>query len=311
METILSSHRDEYLKNIISEQILFESFLSTVKDFAKDKLGKAIDTIKDWKDAAVVFSQVLSSKELLADFLSPLERLVKKQLQKLYGILKKAKLDSVLKKIEGFFKKIASLEGWKKLFALIAIGGVALYAVNKLPIDGIQSWVTKTLGNNFIETITSNLLDWKKYIGFLGPIVGGGVIIFKLLQPLLSQFSKALKSGAKAGSLAIKLIKENKTKMKKSVLKEIIKKEIFNILKEEEDTPTKVTIPAALIQLIKDLGNDDNLPALQQALTKIKTGEENFTPIQNKELADTFIALLKNNDISKLNKFASLAKQIK
>jgi Na+-translocating ferredoxin:NAD+ oxidoreductase RnfG subunit len=311
METILSSHRDEYLKNIISEQILFESFLSTVKDFAKDKLGKAIDTIKDWKDAAVVFSQVLSSKELLADFLSPLERLVKKQLQKLYGILKKAKLDSVLKKIEGFFKKIASLEGWKKLFALIAIGGVALYAVNKLPIDGIQSWVTKTLGNNFIETITSNLLDWKKYIGFLGPIVGGGVIIFKLLQPLLSQFSKALKSGAKAGSLAIKLIKENKTKMKKSVLKEIIKKEIFNILKEEEDTPTKVTIPAALIQLIKDLGNDDNLPAIQQALAKIKTGDEKLTPIQNKELADTFIALLKNNDISKLNKFASLAKQIK
>ena len=311
METILSSHRDEYLKNIISEQILFETFLSTVKDFAKDKLGKAIDTIKDWKDAAVVFSQVLSSKELLADFLSPLERLVKKQLQKLYGILKKAKLDSVLKKIEGFFKKIASLEGWKKLFALIAIGGVALYAVNKLPIDGIQSWVTKTLGNNFIETITSNLLDWKKYIGFLGPIVGGGVIIFKLLQPLLSQFSKALKSGAKAGSLAIKLIKENKTKMKKSVLKEIIKKEIFNILKEEEDTPTKVTIPAALIQLIKDLGNDDNLPAIQQALAKIKTGDEKLTPIQNKELADTFIALLKNNDISKLNKFASLAKQIK
>ena len=101
--------------------------------------------------------------------------------------------------------------------------------------------------------------------------------------------------------------------MKKSVLKEIIKKEIFNILKEEEeeDTPTKVTIPSTLIQLIKDLGNDDNLPALQQALAKIKTGEENFTPIQNKELADTFIALLKNTDISKLNKFASLAKQIK
>jgi hypothetical protein len=42
--------------------------------------------------------------------------------------------------------------------------------------------------------------------------------------------------------------------MKKSVLKEIIKKEIFNILKEEEDTPTKVTIPSTLIQLIKDLG---------------------------------------------------------
>ena len=54
-------------------------FLSTIKDFAKDKLGKAVNTIKDWKDAAVVFSQILSSKELLNDFLSPLQRLVKKQ----------------------------------------------------------------------------------------------------------------------------------------------------------------------------------------------------------------------------------------
>ena len=115
METILSSHRDEYLKNIISEQIIFESFLSTVKDFAKDKLDKAVNTVKDWKNAAVVFSQVLSSKELLADFLSPLERLVKKQLQKLYGILKKAKLDSVLKKIEGFFKKNSKFRGLEKI----------------------------------------------------------------------------------------------------------------------------------------------------------------------------------------------------
>lgn len=106
-------------------------------------------------------------------------------------------------------------------------------------------------------------------------------------------------------------LKENKTKMKKSVLKEIIKKEIFNILKEEEDTPTKVTIPSTLIQLIKDLGNDDNLPALNSALAKIKTGDENFTPLQNKELADTFIALLKNTDLSLLSKFANLTKQIK
>jgi hypothetical protein len=193
METILPSYRDEYIKNIITEQIIFESFLSTVKDFAKDKLGKAVNTIKDWKDAAAVFSQVLSSKKLLGDFLKPLERLVQKQLQKLYGILKKVKLDSVVKKIEEFFKKITSLDGWKKLFALIAIGGIALYAANKLPIDGIQLWITKTLGTDFIKTITSKLIDWKSYIGYLGRIVGGGAIIFKLLEPLLKEFGEALK----------------------------------------------------------------------------------------------------------------------
>jgi hypothetical protein len=107
------------------------------------------------------------------------------------------------------------------------------------------------------------------------------------------------------------IIKKNKTKMKKSVLKEIIKKEIFNILKEEEDTPTKVTIPSTLIQLIKDLGNDDNLPTLQQAFAKIKIGEDDLSPPQNKELADTFIALMKNNDITKFNRLVTIFRQIK
>jgi hypothetical protein len=99
--------------------------------------------------------------------------------------------------------------------------------------------------------------------------------------------------------------------MNKLTLKEIIKEEIFNILKEEEEETTKVTIPSSLITLIKDLGNDDNLPALNSALAKIKTGKEKLDPIQNKELADTLIALLKNNDPSLLSKFVNLTKQIK
>lgn len=304
METILSSHRDEYLKNIISEQIIFESFLSTVKDFAKDKLGKAIDTVKDWKDAAVVFSQVLSSKELLADFLYPLQRLVNKQLQKLYEKLKKLKLDSILKKIEGFFKKITSLDDWKKLFALIAIGGVALYAANKLPIDDIQSWITKTLGNNFITLITSNLTDWKKYIGFLGTILGGGAIIFNLLQPLLTAFKEALKSNNK---WTTKLIKENKTKMKKMKkedLKQIIKEEILSMLEVDaaaaaptKKAPPTTNAPSEVINLIKylqgtgksSLSQINNPSELKQILDAIFTG---MAP-----------AMMKNDRASSVKKF--------
>ncbi len=101
-------------------------------------------------------------------------------------------------------------------------------------------------------------------------------------------------------------------KMKNQQLKNLIKEEIKNLLKKEEEETTKVTIPSSLITLIKDLGNDDNLPALNSALAKIKTGDESsFTPLQNKELADTFIALLKNTDLSLLSKFANLTKQIK
>ena len=109
METVLPLHKKEYIQNIIYEQIMYESFLSTIKDFAKDKLNKVVDNVKDWKDAAVVFSKVLASKDLLNDFLYPLERLVQKQLQKLYGVLKKIKLDSIVEKIKGFFKKIIKM----------------------------------------------------------------------------------------------------------------------------------------------------------------------------------------------------------
>ena len=310
METILPSYRDEYIKNIITEQIIFESFLSTVKDFAKDKLGKAVNTIKDWKDAAAVFSQVLSSKELLNDFLKPLERLVQKQLQKLYGILNKIKLDSIVKKIKEFFKKITSLDGWKKLFALIAIGGIALYAANKLPVDGIQSWITKTLGTDFIKTITSKLINWKSYIGYLGPIVGGGAIIFKLLEPLLAKFKEALKS---TSSFATKLIKENKRIMKKSLLKNLIKETIVSTLEQEESGEKKqTTIPAQLKTLIKDLNPNINIPVLSVALAKISQGKEGSLNIkENQLLAEVFIALMKNSDIALGQKFLSIFKQIK
>ena len=299
---------------IIQEQLLYETFLDTVKNYAGDKFNQTIDKIKEWKDAAAVIGKILSSPELLDNFLSPLYRMVGKAVKTISDALKKMNLNSFSEQIMGFVEKIRSLKGWKKFMALVSLGSIATYINKKLKSfspASLASFFSKNLAEDFLETISDKLTDWKIYLGYLEPIVDGVQTIYEFLQPLLSQFSKALKSGAKAGSLAIKLIKENKTKMKKSVLKEIIKKEIFNILKEEEDTPTKVTIPAALIQLIKDLGNDDNLPAIQQALAKIKTGDEKLTPIQNKELADTFIALLKNNDISKLNKFASLAKQIK
>tara|TARA_R100001509_G_C4851255_1_gene210175 strand:+ start:355 stop:1080 length:726 start_codon:yes stop_codon:yes gene_type:complete len=213
----------ETIQLIKEEQLLYETFLKTVKSFAKEKLNKAVDTIKDWKDAAVVFSKILSNGELLNDFLYPLERLVQKQLKKLYDVLEKIKLNSIVTKIKGFFKKIASLKGWKKLFTLIALGGVAFYASTKLPLDGVKKWITDTVGPDFIETITSKLVDWKSYIGFIGPIVGGGAIIFKLLEPLLTKFKEALKSSS---YFATKIIKENK----KRILKQLIREEIFKTL---------------------------------------------------------------------------------
>ena len=74
---------------ILYEQILYESFLDSIKNYAKDKFNTAVDTIKDWKDAAVVIGKVLSDGDLLNDFLYPLERRVNKLIQPLTDFLKK------------------------------------------------------------------------------------------------------------------------------------------------------------------------------------------------------------------------------
>jgi len=42
MKKIPYVYREDYIKYLINEQIIFESFLSTIKDFAKDKLNKTM-----------------------------------------------------------------------------------------------------------------------------------------------------------------------------------------------------------------------------------------------------------------------------
>ena len=50
---------------ILQEQLLQEAFLDSVKDYAKEKYSKAITTINDWKDLAVVMGKVISDPTVL------------------------------------------------------------------------------------------------------------------------------------------------------------------------------------------------------------------------------------------------------
>ena len=73
---------------ILQEQLLYESFLDSIKNYASEKFNQVVTTIKDWKDAAVVMGKVLSNGDLLNDFLKPLERRVEKLIQPLTDFLK-------------------------------------------------------------------------------------------------------------------------------------------------------------------------------------------------------------------------------
>jgi len=162
---------------ILQEQLLYESFLDSIKNYASEKFNQVVTTIKDWKDAAAVIGKVLSNGDLLNDFLKPLERRVVNLIQPLTDFLKKNKLDSFVK------TKLKSLGP-----------------------DVIKDFISKTFSSNFITDIVGKLTDFKSYLGWLQPIVKGVEIIFNFLKPLIEAFAAAFKSGSK---FATKLIKEN------------------------------------------------------------------------------------------------------
>ena len=194
---------------ILHEQMLYETFLDSIKNYASEKYNQVVTTIKDWKDAAVVIGKVLSDENLLNDFLKPLERRVVNLIQPLTDFLKKLNLDSFIETIKSFIEKIKSLQGWKKFMALITTGSIITFIIEKLKSlapDTVKTFLSKYFSGNFINDVLENLTDWQSYLGWLQPIVKGVETIFSFLKPLINAFSKAFQSGSK---FATKLIKEN------------------------------------------------------------------------------------------------------
>jgi len=197
-----------------------------IKDFAKDKLNKVVTSITDWKDAALVLGKILSDSNLLNDFLKPLERRVLGLIKPLTDFLKKIKLDSFIEPITEFINKIKSLQGWKKFMALISLGSIITYILEKLKSpDAIKDFLKKQFTGDFVDTILNKLTDFKSYLGWLEPIVKGVEVIFNFLKPLTQAFSTALASG---NQWATKLIRENTMKdrfQKLAGIKEEIKQD--------------------------------------------------------------------------------------
>lgn len=313
---------------ILNEQILYETFLGSIKDFAKDKLDKIITTIKDWKDAAAILGKILSDSDLLNDFLNPLERRVLGLIKLLIDFLKKIKLDSFIEPITEFINKIKSLQGWKKFMALVSIGSIITYILEKvksLAPEAIKDFLKKQFTGDFVDTILDKLTDFKSYLGWLEPIVKGVEVIFNFLKPLIQTFSTALTSGSK---WATKLVKENTIKneniMKNSFqqlagitennLTQFNMKERFQQLAgiKEVTTDTSSTQVQGQIKtdLFKKLNVADFDPAkFSTTIALVKQGKS-LNVAANKVLADIMVAMIKTSDDNLLNQIFVNLKQI-
>jgi predicted house-cleaning noncanonical NTP pyrophosphatase (MazG superfamily) len=231
----LDTLSEDLKKRIIFEQMIYESFIDSIKKYASEKWNKVVTTITDWKDAAVILGKVITNPSSITGFSDQLWKNFKSNiLPKLINLLKKLKLDSYISQIIEVVDKITKLTGWQKFLAGASIASITQYIVTKLSNlspEGLVKWIKSYFSDNIISTITSKLTDFSTYVGWLQPIIKGTEILFDILKPTIDKFKTAF-------NLKLNPIPQTENNMKKELLEKIIKEEIQNILNQKLNEET-------------------------------------------------------------------------
>tara|TARA_R110000803_G_scaffold209541_1_gene279358 strand:- start:1484 stop:2233 length:750 start_codon:yes stop_codon:yes gene_type:complete len=197
------SLNEELAKIIIYEQLLYETFLTSLKDYAKDRVNKAVDTIKDWKDAAVALYKVISNPRDMGNFVNSFWKDFKTtKVEQFYKFLDKIKLGGLKDQIKKLIDSITNLSGWKKFLASTAIGSIIHYIINKLknlPTAEIKDFILKYISGGALKDVLGKLTDFKSYLGWLQPIIKGSEIFHQILSPTIDKFKSIFQSRKDAG----------------------------------------------------------------------------------------------------------------
>jgi hypothetical protein len=187
---------EDLYTRILNEQLIYETFLDTLKNFAKEKINKAVDTINDWKDAAVMIYKVISTPELMQNFTTNFWKTFQQNtLKTFYEFLKKMGLNNFIPIIEKMVLAIVNLKGWQKFLAATGIAAIIRYVVDKLknfPSDKIKEFITNYLSETALGAMIAKLTDFRSYMGYLDPIIKGVQFFYEMLKPTLNKFKQAL-----------------------------------------------------------------------------------------------------------------------
>jgi hypothetical protein len=190
----------ELIKKIIEEQLLFENIFKQIADYAKDKAEKTISTVKNWIDVAAVITKILKDNTgvLLERFLAALKTRFDAAVKKVIEALKKIGEigNALIKAIELVVSKIESLEGWKKMFAYMAIGAISVFITTKLIQLGIKqvtSMIQEYFSEKFLGDLIKTLAGWQTFITFINTIKDLADGLWDFIGELIKGFGDAMK----------------------------------------------------------------------------------------------------------------------
>jgi len=288
--------------NILTEQIFYENFIDSIKNFVGDKYNQAVATIKDWKDMAVVFSRLTTNADILKTFLTNLEKHFKTTVDRLTQALKKLGLDKIIKFIEDSLNKLQGFQGWKKALLLTGIGSIIYYIQTKLlrdiTVDKLSDFIMNHLGGAFLKKIIDSLADWKTFLGVLQPVVSAVEVVYDFIK-------EPLKNAAPIRELFY---------MKKEAVAAVITSLVAEVIKENSLKKEETSLEGSLGTLTNSL-KKLNLPGVNpqdvaRILGLVKQGKALNTKA-NKILADVLVGLIKSDDMNSLNAVFRSFKQIK
>jgi hypothetical protein len=183
------------VNEIIRRQLIYESFLDSVKNFAKEKWDQAITTIKDWKDAASVLGKIISNPNTLIAFSDNFWKSFKSNnLKRFIGILEKLNLSAFVPKVIALIDKITAMKGWQKFMAGTAIAAITAFILEKIKgftVQNLSKWLTSYFSDSALSTLTSKLTDFTSYVSWLGPIVQGVGVIYDVLKDHINKFKNS------------------------------------------------------------------------------------------------------------------------
>ena len=198
-------------KQIIEAQLLYENFLNTIKDFAKDKINNVITTVKTFKDNAVILYKILNDKKNIDLFSSNLWLKFGQSdvFKTLSSYLKKLGfLDSFNKLVQ----KISSLRGWPKFVAASAIATAAKFlhdSIGKLGEKTIEDFIKNYLSDQALSKITTTILSggFDQLVSWFNTAKIGAETFYNTLAPIVKKFSEYIKEN-KDNKLPIDQIKK-------------------------------------------------------------------------------------------------------
>jgi hypothetical protein len=159
-------------KQIINEQLLYETFLDSIKTFLKDKYDKVVDTVRSVYDVMILIKDIIINPNKLqtAIFLAKknLNNSLKNLTTKITNFLNRVNITNIttylknfLDKVRNIINKLVNYDGWKGFILVSGISLLLSYAVTTY-IDPILVNTQKFFNKELMTAFESKMNLFKQ-----------------------------------------------------------------------------------------------------------------------------------------------------